>query len=68
VLFRSRGRTQTLSLAVYQEFDSNFDTALAISALLVIVSLAILLTLKLSVLWQSSPSTSPSLFARLSSS
>lgn len=63
-----RGRTQTLSLAVYQEFDSNFDTALAISALLVIVSLAILLTLKLSVLWQPSRQTSPSLFARLSSS
>ena len=63
-----RGRTQTLSLAIYEEFDSNFDTALAISALLVIVSLAILLTLKLSVLWQSSRSTSPSLFGRLSSS
>ena len=62
-----RGRTQTLSLAVYQEFDSNFDTALAISALLVIISLAILLTLKLGVLWQPSRSTSPSLFARLSS-
>jgi molybdate transport system permease protein len=63
-----QGRTQTLSLAVYQQFDSNFDTALAISALLVIVSLAILLTLKLSVLWQPSRRTSPSLFARLSSS
>lgn len=63
-----RGRTQTLSLAVYQEFASNFDTALAISALLVIISLAILLTLKLSMLWQPSRSTSPSLFARLSSS
>ena len=63
-----RGRTQTLSLAVYQEFDSNFDTALAISALLVIVSLAILLTMKLSVLWQPSRSTSNFLFARSSSS
>ena len=63
-----RGRTQTLSLAVYQEFDSNFDTALAISALLVIVSLAILLTLKLTVLWQPSRSTSPFRFARSSSS
>ena len=63
-----RGRTQTLSLAVYQEFDSNFNVALAISALLVIISLAILLTLKLSVLWQPSRPNSPSLFARLSSS
>ena len=62
-----RGRTQTLSLAVYQEFDSNFDVALAISALLVIISLAILLTLKVSVLWQPSRQTSPSLFARFGS-
>ncbi len=63
-----QGRTQTLSLAVYQEFDSKFDVALAIGALLVLVSLAILLTLKLSLLWRSSRSTSPSFFARLSSS
>jgi molybdate transport system permease protein len=62
-----QGRTQTLSLAVYQEFDSNFETALAISALLVIVSLAILLTLKLSVLWQPSRSNSPFPFGRLNS-
>src|SRR5207237_77200 len=47
-----QGRTQTLALAVYQEFDSKFDVALAISALLVLISLAILLALKLSVLWQ----------------
>ena len=63
-----RARTQTLSLAVYQEFDSNFDTALAISALLVIVSLAILLTLKLVVIWQPSRPASASLFGRSSSS
>jgi molybdate transport system permease protein len=63
-----QGRTQTLTLAVYQEFDSNFDTALAISALLVLVSLAILLALKLSVLWQPSQQTSRSLFARFGSS
>ena len=63
-----RGHTQTLSLAGYQEFDSNFDTALAISALLVVVSLAILLTLKLSVLWQPSRSISTFRFVRSSSS
>jgi molybdate transport system permease protein len=57
-------RTQTLSLAVYREFDSNFDTALAISALLVLVSLAILLTLKLVLLWRPSRPTSSFLFAR----
>jgi molybdate transport system permease protein len=61
-------RTQTLSLAVYKEFDSNFDTALAISALLVLVSFAILLTLKLVLLWRPSRRTSGSLFARSTSS
>ena len=33
-----QGVTQTLSLAIYQEFDVDFDTALAIGALLVLVS------------------------------
>ena len=33
-----QGVTQTLSLAIYQEFDLDFDSALAISALLVLVS------------------------------
>jgi len=48
-----QGRTQTLPLAVYQQFDAinGFNVALAISALLVIVSLAILLSLKVSGLW-----------------
>ena len=63
-----QGTTQTLSLAVYQEFDVNFDVALAIGALLVLVSLAILLSLKLTLLWRSSRPTSPSFFARLRSS
>ncbi len=51
-----QGRTQTLPLAVYQQFEAinGFNTALAISALLVIISLAILLSLKLSGLWQRS--------------
>jgi molybdate transport system permease protein len=49
-----QARTQTLPLAVYQQFEAidGFDIALAISALLVIISLAILLSLKLSGLWQ----------------
>ena len=42
-----QGTTQTLSLAVYQQFDVNFNVALSISALLIVVSLAILLTMKL---------------------
>jgi molybdate transport system permease protein len=58
-----QGVTQTLSLAIYQEFDVNFDGALAISALLVLVSAALLLSVKLVAGWRS---TSASLipFAR----
>jgi len=60
--------TQTLPLAIYAEFDRNFDVAVTISALLVIVSAAILLSLKLTLPWPGSRQSSPSLFARLSSS
>jgi molybdate transport system permease protein len=63
-----QGRTQTLTLAVYQEFDVSFDTALAMSALLVLISLAILLALKLSALWQPSRQSSAFRFARFASS
>ena len=48
-----QGVTQTLSLAIYQEFDLNFDSALAISALLVLVSAALLLSVKLVAGWRS---------------
>jgi molybdate transport system permease protein len=59
--------TQTLPLAIYAEFEVDFDVTLAISALLVVISAALLLTLKLVSLWQPpSEQTSPSLFARLS--
>jgi molybdate transport system permease protein len=49
-----QGKTQTLPLAVYTQFEANngLNVALAISALLVIISLAILLSLKASGLWQ----------------
>ena len=47
-----QGVTQTLSLAVYQEFDVNFDRALAIGALLVLVSAAILFAAKLVPAWR----------------
>jgi molybdate transport system permease protein len=62
-----QGVTQTLSLAIYQEFDVNFEGALAISALLVIVSAALLLSVKVVAGWRS---TSASLipFARSASS
>jgi molybdate transport system permease protein len=60
--------TQTLPLAIYAEFEVNFDVTLAISALLVLLSAAILISLKLTTLWPWQPSaqTSRSRFARLS--
>jgi molybdate transport system permease protein len=42
-----RGITQTVPLAIYDRFSTNFDSALALSAVLVAVSAAILLTVKL---------------------
>jgi molybdate transport system permease protein len=63
-----QGRTQTLPLAIYAEFDRDFDVALTISALLVIVSAVILLAVKVRPGWTRSGSTSPFLFARSASS
>ncbi|MDX6466324.1 MAG: molybdate transport system permease protein [Gaiellaceae bacterium] len=54
-----RGVTQTLPLAVYSQFDVDFDVALAVSALLVLISAALLVTLK----WLPSASTSRFRFA-----
>jgi molybdate transport system permease protein len=54
-----RGVTETLPLAVYSEFNVNFDTALAISALLVALSAALLISLK----WRPSLSISRFRFA-----
>ena len=66
-----QGRTETLTLAVYGLFYSGTAIgtvqALAISALLVVLSLAILVTLKLAFLWKPSRRTSPSPFARFAS-
>ena len=42
-----QGVTQTAPLAIYERFSSDFDAALALSAVLVAVSAAILLTAKL---------------------
>ena len=51
-----QGHTETLPLAVYTTFEAQngLDVALAISGLLVIISLAILITLKGSGLWERS--------------
>ena len=54
-----RGTTQTLPLAIYAEFDQNFDVALAIGALLLAVSAVLLLLLKLRLPWLRSSSISP---------
>jgi len=59
-----RGVTQTLPLAVYQEFDVNFNQALALGGLLVVISAILLVTLK----WLASSSTSAIRFALSSSS
>ncbi len=63
-----QGVTQTLPLAIYSQFDTDFDVALTISALLVVVSAVILLAVKLRPSWTRSDSTSPLLFARSGSS
>ena len=54
-----QGVTQTVPLAIYAEFSSvgGFDVAVAMSAVLVLFSLALLLSLRVIVSWQSSPST-----------
>jgi len=58
--------SQTLPLAIYAEFEVDFDVTLAISALLVLISAALLISLKLTSRWQPSAQTSRSRFARLS--
>jgi molybdate transport system permease protein len=54
-----QGVTQTLSLAVYEQFDVDFDTALAIGAELVVVSAVLLLLVKVVPAWRRSTSTWP---------
>lgn len=55
-----QGETQTLPLAIYAQLSEDFDTALAIGALLIMVSALILLTVKMLPIWNptSSPQTS----------
>lgn len=54
-----QGVTQTLPLAIYAELDADFDVALAISALFVVVGAAILVALK-ALTWARFDSISPS--------
>jgi molybdate transport system permease protein len=62
-----QGVTQTLSLAIYAQFGVDFTQALAMGALLVVVSAAVLLAIKVVPSWRRSPSSSPFLFAPSSS-
>jgi molybdate transport system permease protein len=62
-----RGQTQTLTLTIYEQLESDFDVALAIGVLLVVLSGGVLLSYKLLSSWRSSSSRSPSPFARSSS-
>ena len=53
-----QGVTQTLPLAIYAQLESDFDTALAIGALFVLLGIALLLALKLVPRWTRSASIS----------
>jgi molybdate transport system permease protein len=57
-----QGTTQSLPLAVYSEFQTDFDTALAIGALLILVSALILLAVTVVTSWTRPASASPSTF------
>ncbi len=58
-----QGVTQTLSLAIYAQFDLNPDVALSLGALLVVVCAGILFAVKLLPAWTRSTSTSVYPFA-----
>lgn len=58
-----QGVTQTLPLAIYSAFALDFTTALALSALLVVVSGALLVALRITLQWQPSRPTSRFLYA-----
>jgi molybdate transport system permease protein len=60
--------TQTLPLAIYAEFDVSFDVTLAISALLVLISAIILVSLKVASAWTLSLQRSGFRFAPSTSS
>jgi molybdate transport system permease protein len=63
-----RGVTQTLPLAIYAQLNLDFDVALALGAFLVVVSVAVLLTVKLLPSWTRFASISLAPSARFDSS
>jgi molybdate transport system permease protein len=62
-----QGKTQTLTLAVYEQLDANFDVALAIGILLVVLSAGVLLSYKMILSWRDSTSQSSARFGPSSS-
>jgi molybdate transport system permease protein len=60
--------TQTLPLAIYAEFDRNFDATLAMSGVLVLISIVLLAALRMGLTWQRSASTTSSSLFGLSGS
>jgi len=57
-----QGVTQTLPLAIYAQFEQDFDTALAIGAMLIVFSAALLLAVKVVSSWTRLSSLSTSVF------
>jgi molybdate transport system permease protein len=57
-----QGTTQTLPLAIYSEFEQDFDVALSIGALLIVFSAAVLLAVKVMPTWTRLSSLSTSIF------
>lgn len=62
-----RGQTQTLTLAIYDQLDANFNVALALGILMVVLSATILASYKIISAWRSSSSTSTTAFAATTS-
>lgn len=58
-----QGVTRTVTLAIYDALSVDFNVAIAIGALLVVISALVLLSLKLILTWRSSRSTSLFRFA-----
>jgi molybdate transport system permease protein len=62
-----RGETQTAPLAIYAQLDLDFDTAVALGVLLVVVSVAVLAAVNLIPSWARSTSVFPTPFAPFAS-
>jgi len=63
-----QGRTQTLTLAVYQQLDVDIDVALALGVILLALSAGVLVSYKLIGGWRRSSLTSPAAYATSPSS